>query len=310
MRAVSQTAVKTRAAVSKRRTTPEDARAVESRRPRVHIAGIPFDNVDMAEAIERIDALIRAKKPAIVVTPNVDHVIRAQKDEAYAALVKAADLVLADGQPIVWTSRLAGAPLKERVAGSDLFPRLCGFAAEKGYRVFFFGGDPGAAEAARDVLRRRFPTLRIVGTYYPSYGFEADAVENRRALDAIRAARPDILFVGLGSPKQERWIARHMTEYGPTVSIGVGISFSFVAGHVKRAPRWMQRLGLEWVHRLCTEPRRLWRRYLVKGWLFLPVILRHLLWPYSMRKVASGCPHECRDSAGRRSTDPSDITGM
>jgi N-acetylglucosaminyldiphosphoundecaprenol N-acetyl-beta-D-mannosaminyltransferase len=230
----------------------------------------------MAEAIERIDTLVRSKRAAIVVTPNVDHVIRAQKDQAYAELVRGADLVLADGQPIVWVSRLVGTPLKERVAGSDLFPRLCGFAAEKGYRVFFFGGDPGAAEGARDVLQQRYPGLRVVGTCYPPYGFETDPTENRKSIEAIWAARPDILFVGLGSPKQERWIAAHMHEYGPAVSIGVGISFSFVAGHVRRAPRWMRRAGLEWLHRLWMEPRRLWKRYLVRGWAFLPVLFQSI----------------------------------
>ena len=240
--------------------------------PRVRVGGAWFDNVTMDEALERIDGLVRAKRPAIVVTPNVDHVVRLQRDRGYANLVRRADLVLADGQPIVWTSRLAGVPLKERVAGSDLFPRLCGVAAERDYRVFFLGGDPGAAEGAQRTLQQRYRGLRVVGTYCPPHGFENDTEENRRAVDAVRAARPDILFVGLGSPKQERWIATHMREYGPAVSIGVGISFSFVAGRVRRAPRWVRRLGLEWMHRLCMEPRRLWKRYLVAGWSFLPVV--------------------------------------
>lgn len=253
---------------------------------RVCLGNIQFDNVNMAEAIERIHELIDSKTPAIVVTPNVDHVVRAQKDRAYADLVRSADLVLADGQPIIWVSRLLGTRLKERVAGSDLFPRLCGFAAQRGYRVFFFGGDPGAAEAARDVLQQRFPTLRVVGTYCPPYGFENDIVENRKAIETIGAARPDILFVGLGSPKQERWIRAHMHEYGPTVNIGVGISFSFVAGHVRRAPRWMQRAGLEWFHRLCMEPRRLWKRYLLAGWSFLPVAARTMYAARCGRKPA------------------------
>lgn len=255
---------------------PQGARAANLRCGRVRVGDIDFDNVNMAEAIERIDALIGSRKPAIVVTPNVDHVVRAHRDPAYAALVGAADLVLADGQPIVWTSRFSGTCLKERVAGSDLFPKLCEFAARRGYRVFFFGGAPGAAQAAREVLQQRNPELQVTGTFCPPYGFEHDPAENRRALEAIEASRPDILFVGLGSPKQERWIAAHMHDYGPAVSIGVGISFSFIAGFVRRAPRWMQRSGLEWLHRLCAEPQRLWRRYLVTGWSFLPLVLRSI----------------------------------
>ena len=126
------------------------------------------------------------------------------------------------------------------------------------------------------MLQQRFPTLQVVGTYRPPYGFENDPAENRKALKAIRAARPDILFVGLGSPKQERWIVAHTPEYGPAVSIGVGISFSFVAGHVRRAPHWMQRIGLEWLHRVWQEPRRLAGRYFVRAWGLLPLILRDL----------------------------------
>ena len=242
---------------------------------KVCVGDVWFDNVTMEEAIERIDGLVRSKCPAMVVTPNVDHVVRVQKSRGYANLVRRADLVLADGQPIVWVSRLLGTPLKERVAGSDLFPLLCEHAAEAGYRVFFLGGDPGAAEAARMVLQRRFPRLQVAGTYCPPLGFERSPQERRRAVEAVQAASPDILFVGLGSPKQEYWIAAHMRKYGPAVGIGVGISFSFVAGHVKRAPKWMQRLGLEWLHRLYMEPRRLWKRYLITGWSFLPIILAH-----------------------------------
>lgn len=237
---------------------------------------VAFHNVTMAQAIEAIDGLVALRRSAMVVTPNVDHVIRARRDADYAALVARADLVLVDSQPLVWTSRLAGRPLRERVAGSDLFPLLCGHAAARGYRVFFLGGDPGAAEAACDVLRERYPGLDVVGTHCPPYGFESDLTLRRQAVEAVRQARPDILFVGLGSPKQERWIAEHREGLGPMVSIGVGISFSFVAGRVKRAPRWIQRIGLEWLHRVCQEPRRLAGRYFVRGWGLLPIVARDL----------------------------------
>lgn len=243
---------------------------------RVQLGGVWFDNVTMDQAVARIDELVRARRPALVVTPNVDHVIRTQHDRQYAELVERADLVLADGQPIVWGARVLGFPLPERVAGSDLFPRLCAHAAERGYRVFFLGGAPGAAEAARDVLTARHPRLQVVGVHCPPMGFERSPAERRQALQAVQAAAPQFVFVGLGSPKQERWIVENMHAYSPAVSIGVGISFSFVAGHVKRAPRWMQRAGLEWLHRVATEPGRLAWRYLVRGWRLLPIALRDM----------------------------------
>jgi len=256
-------------------------------RSRVCVGNTWFDNVTLAEAVARIDALVRAKRPALVVTPNVDHLVRLQQDREYAALVARADLVLADGQPIVWQSRLLGTPLKERVAGSDLFPRLCEHAAATGHRVFFLGGDVGAAEAAGRALQQRFPSLQVVGTYCPPHGFEADREECRRAVEAVRAAAPDLLFIGLGSPKQERWAAQHSSALGPLVALGVGISFSFVAGFVQRAPAWMRRCGLEWFHRLCMEPRRLWKRYLTDLVRLPPIAARDLLRTY-VRRGRSG----------------------
>jgi N-acetylglucosaminyldiphosphoundecaprenol N-acetyl-beta-D-mannosaminyltransferase len=246
-------------------------RGLAESRSLVRIGGVDFDNVTMDEALERIGELIELRRPALVVTPNVDHVVRVQHDPQYAAIVRRADLVLPDGQPLVWLSRLLGEPLKERVAGSDLFPRLCGYAAERGWRVFLLGGAPGAAERARDVLVRRHPALQVVGTHCPPIGFDTDPAECERTLASVVAVRPQLVFVGLGSPKQERWIVRNMLRYQPAVSIGVGISFSFVAGDVKRAPRWMQRRGLEWLHRVYQEPRRLAGRYFLRGWRFLPL---------------------------------------
>ncbi len=240
---------------------------------RVRVAGVEIDNVTLTEAIERIDALVSRRAPALVVTPNVDHVVRMRRDATYAQLVHAADLVLADGQPLVWASRVRGTPLKARVAGSDLFPELCAHAAERGLRVFFLGGAPGAAEGARQVLMERHPKLCVAGVHCPPMGFERDATASRAALEAVRNAAADIVFVGLGSPKQEFWIRDHMHQYPPAVSIGVGVSFSFVAGQVRRAPQWMQRVGLEWLHRVAQEPRRLWRRYFVDSWGFVAAVV-------------------------------------
>ncbi len=246
-------------------------------REQVRLFGILYDNMGMDEVIGRIEELIRNRRPSMVVTPNVDHVLRMQRDDTYADLVRNADLVLPDGQPLVWSSRLLGRPLKQRVAGSDLFMRLCERATEAGYRVFLLGGAPGIAQQAGKQLRRRFEGFTLAGTYCPPYGFEHNPEEKAKVIKAIRQADPDILFVGLGSPKQERWIADNMHQCVVPVCIGVGISFSFASGHVKRAPKWMQKMGFEWLHRLCCEPRRLWRRYLLRGPTFVPLLIRELI---------------------------------
>lgn len=241
---------------------------------RVSFGGIEFDNVTLPEAVDRIAELMAARRPSVVVTPNLDHVIRYQRDPEYAAIVQQAALVVADGQPIVWGSRWLGRPLKMRVAGSDLFPALCERAAQQGWRVFFLGGNPGAAEAARDKLSERFPGLQVVGVHCPPMGFEQDQTAIATSISAVRATKAELVFVGLGSPKQERWLAEHLSATGAIVGVGIGISFSFVAGHVRRAPRWMQRSGLEWFHRLLCEPRRLWRRYFMNGWRLFPILWR------------------------------------
>ena len=172
------------------------------------------------------------------------------------------------------TFSLLGTPLPERVAGSDLFPALCAKAADDDLSVFLLGGAPGTAERAARVLQDRHPRLRVAGTCCPDDGFEKYLAQASRVVEIVRTARPDILFVGLGWPKQEEWIVSNRAACRAKLSIGVGISFSFVAGDVRRAPRWIQRLGLEWTHRLRQEPGRLWKRYLITNCKFGLLILR------------------------------------
>lgn len=240
------------------------------------VLGMRFHALDFATAVEELLDLAHGARCAYAVTANVDHLVRYTKQPELHYLYEQADLVLADGTPLVWASRLLGAPLPERVAGSDLFPALCARAAEDGLSVFLFGGAPGTADAATEIMRKRHPRLCVTGTYCPSYGFEDDPAECKRIVATIRAARPDILFVGLGSPKQEQWIVANKDACGAKLNLGVGISFSFACGQVKRAPRWMRRAGLEWAHRLLQEPHRLWRRYLVRDLAFLPLLAGRL----------------------------------
>jgi N-acetylglucosaminyldiphosphoundecaprenol N-acetyl-beta-D-mannosaminyltransferase len=203
--------------------------------------------------------------------------MKLQNDAEFRQIYDNASLVLADGMPLIWASKFLGTSLKEKISGSDLFPKLCKVAAEKGYRLFFMGGRPGAALKAAEVLRDRYPDIQIVGTYSPPFGFENDREENDKIVRAIKNAKPDILFVGLGAPKQEKWIYKYRNDYQVPMSIGVGVSFEFVSGMVKRAPLWMQRVGLEWFWRLMMEPKRLWKRYLVDDPVFFWLVLKQKL---------------------------------
>jgi N-acetylglucosaminyldiphosphoundecaprenol N-acetyl-beta-D-mannosaminyltransferase len=243
-------------------------------RPRVDVAGVLVDDLSMEEAIDAIERLVAAGGRAAVVTPNVDHVVRVRADPEFAAIYREAALVLADGMPVVWAARLLGTPLREKVSGSDLFPRLCARAAERGYGVFLLGGQPGAAETAARRLTERHPALRVVGHCCPPPGFEHDPAWSARIVRQVADARPHLLFVALGSPKQERWIRRHLADCQVPVALGVGATIDFEAGVVRRAPGWMQRAGLEWLWRLLMEPRRLWRRYLVEDPKFLWYVAR------------------------------------
>jgi N-acetylglucosaminyldiphosphoundecaprenol N-acetyl-beta-D-mannosaminyltransferase len=203
-------------------------------------------------------------------------------DPELRRMVEQADLVVPDGMPLIWASRLQRTPLPERVAGSTLVCELPPAAAAAGASVFLLGGAPGVADAAAARLRERSPELEIAGTLCPPYGVERSPAELERIQAAVLAARPDIVFVALGFPRQERLIMRLRPLLPDAWFVSCGISFSFVTGDVARAPRWVQRAGLEWLHRLAQEPRRLARRYLVDG---IPFLVR-LLASAGRRRVA------------------------
>lgn len=236
------------------------------------LGGVDFDNVTMQDAVAAIIRMAqKSATPRVVCTANLDHLATIRRDDEFRAIYENADFVVADGMPLVWLSRLSGTRLRQRVAGSDLFWELGRASDATGLRLFFLGGQPGAVNEAADVLRREFSAAQIVGTYCPPMGTLDDPEEDERICNAILSADPDVLLVGLGSPKQEKWIAAHKERLCVPVSIGVGASFDMAAGRVRRAPLWVQRAGLEWVFRLIQEPRRLWRRYFGKDlpYLFL-----------------------------------------
>lgn len=244
---------------------------------KVTLFDIPICNLTYEDLCRCIDERVAAREPGYIVTPNVDHVCRFNRDRAFRTAYENACLVLADGMPILWSARLLGRPLREKLSGSDMLPRLSGFAAERGYSVYYLGAAEGVAAEVERRLRQRHPALRVAGTYSPPFGFERDPAANEETLRRVREARPDICFVALGSPKQELWLHENYRKLGVPVTIGVGAAFDFVAGRARRAPVWMQKAGLEWVWRLCHEPRRLGRRYLIEDSYFLLLLGRELL---------------------------------
>lgn len=244
---------------------------------KVDILGIKVDRISMAATVAAVDQFIAERKPRIVITPNVDHLIKARTDQEFKRIYEQADLSVPDGVPLLWAAKFLGWPLVERVNGTDLFEALCARAAERGHRVFFLGAAPGVAAAAAKKLESRHAGLKVVGTYSPPFDFFSSLVENQKILEMLRDARPDILFVGLGAPKQEKWIHRHLHRLEVPVSIGIGASFEYVAGATTRAPLWMQRAGLEWLYRVWENPGRYWKRYLVEDAVFFPLVFAQRL---------------------------------
>lgn len=236
-------------------------------RPPIALLGVPFDNLTIAEAIERIEQMIASGRPHYLVTANVDFLVQARTDVELRRILFDAHLVLCDGTPLVWASRLLGNPLPERVAGADLAPLLIRVAAEKQYRLFLLGATPESAGQAVARLRAQHPALLIAGHYSPPFNrlleMDHDEIKGR-----IVTAQPDLLFVSFGCPKQEKWMAMHYRELGVPVVAGVGATIDFLAGQVRRAPPWMRRFGIEWLFRLAQEPRRLYRRYFKDLWVF------------------------------------------
>lgn len=246
---------------------------------RINICGVKVDKYNFDEAVEAIvDHAAAHGTPKYVVTPNAHHITLLQHDAHFRKIYEDAFLVVPDGVSLVWASKLLNGPiLPGRVNGTDLFERLCEVAATKNLRVFLLGGRPEAADSAAKTLQQRHPNINIVGTYCPPYGFEADTAEMALINTKVRAAAPDILFVGLGAPKQEYWMYANCQDLGVPISLGIGVSFEFVSGMVPRAPIWMQKLCLEWFFRLITEPRRLWRRFVVANSYFLWLLFKQRL---------------------------------
>lgn len=251
-------------------------------RAQVRFGWLWIDLLSFSDALREIEALVLAGAGGSVFTPNVDHVVTAEDDEEFRAAYDEVSLCLADGQPLVWSSRLLGARLPSKISGSDLVWPLMKLAARRHWRVYLLGGAPGVADAAAARIERELG-VHVAGVDAPVIELGAPTREAEAAVERVRAARPDLVLVALGTPKQERWIHQVLARIRPAVAIGVGASLDFVADRVRRAPRWMAHAGLEWLFRLAQEPRRLARRYLLKDPRFLLILARTALAPRSQR---------------------------
>jgi N-acetylglucosaminyldiphosphoundecaprenol N-acetyl-beta-D-mannosaminyltransferase len=239
----------------------------------VRIGKVDVDPFTLCSALDAIAELIASQEGGAVFTPNVDHVVKAERHAAFRDAYARADLRLADGMPIVWAARLLGSPLPEKVSGSDLIVPLARMAADRQWRVYLLGGGAGVAAEAGEKMAHELD-VRLVGTDAPSIDADGGSDTADETLDRIRAARPDLLLVAFGAPKQELWIDRYGEHIAPAVAVAVGGSLDFFTGRVRRAPAWMSRVGLEWLYRLLQEPGRMWRRYLIEDPIFVVIVAR------------------------------------
>jgi len=233
------------------------------------------NNYSMDETLSAIEQLVVSGQKSYLVEINVDVVMKIESDPYLREIVDRADIVLTDGKPLVWISKLHGNPVKAKVSGSDLVDHLCAKAPEKGYSIFFLGGADGVAERAKAKLEQKHPGINIVGTYAPPFGFEKDPDELAKINAMISDAHPDLLIVCFGCPKQEKFIYENMGNYDATVSICAGATVDFLAGNVKRCPKWISDLGFEWLYRFSKEPKRLFKRYFVDD-----IQILKLIWKY------------------------------
>lgn len=242
---------------------------------RIKFMNTEIDNLSMNEALDEIEKLIKQNINAYVVTPNVDHIVQLERGGMITEVYKNANLILCDGKPLIWLSKWFKTPIKEKISGSDLFPKLCERASKKGYTMYLLGAAEGVAARAASNLMKHYPGLKIVGTYSPPFGFEKDDKQIEEIIKKIRKVSPDILIVGLGAPKQEIFIYKYRNKLNVPVSLGLGASIDFEAGNIKRAPKWMSDHGLEWFYRITQDPKRMFKRYFINDKKIIPLAIKY-----------------------------------
>ena len=245
---------------------------------RVQLFGAEIDPLTMQETVSLLTSWLQLPQQLckFVITPNVDHIVKFQKDAGLQAAYKKASLVVTDGKPVVWAAKLLGVKIPETVPGSDLVPAIFDHAQANNLpiTVFLLGAMPGVAERAKEVIQAKWPTISVVGTLSPDFGFEKKPVISALICKKINASGADLLVIGLGAPKQELWVSQHAAELSVKVALCVGATIDFIAGEKARAPLWMQEIGLEWLHRLLSEPGRLAKRYMVDAIIFPQLVFK------------------------------------
>ncbi len=238
-------------------------------RSRFRVLGVRVSALQVPDVVARMEEWIRCHRRCHTIAPTGMHgIVEAQHDPSFKEILNLTDAVVPDGMPLVWLGRRSGHHLPRRVYGPDLLLEFCEKTAGRGYRHFFYGGEPGVPERVAESLKRRFPTIEVCGTFSPPMR-PLHPQEDKQIGTLISRAAPDVLWVGLGTPKQERWMHEHRDQLQVPVLVSVGAAFDILSGRRKQAPRWMREHGLEWLFRLLQEPRRLWRRYLVYGAQFI-----------------------------------------
>jgi len=242
---------------------------------KINFARIKIDNFSMEEVKEKIIETIKKNKKFYIVTPNAAHIVLLQRDKEFYEIYKNAGLTLADGISIVWASRILGTPLKERVTGADLFREVCEIANRMGKSIFILGGVNESEKIAENKLEKMYPNMKVY-SYSPPFGFESDSIESNKILNMINMSKADILFVCVGPPKSEKWFYKHLNVLNIKLICPFGAALDFFTGTKKRAPEWVQEIGLEWFWRLIQDPGRLWKRYLVGNVIFIFIVLKEI----------------------------------
>src|SRR5271169_2077590 len=243
---------------------PGSAMPLPTEIPRANVLGVGVHAINMAQAVDLIDVAVQEGRKGYVCITGVHGVMEAQRDAALKAILNCAFLTTPDGMPTVWVGKWQGFHSMGRVYGPELMLELCRLSVARGYTHFFYGGKPGLAEQLGTELSRRFPGLRIVGTFSPPFR-DLDLAEEAELLSTVAKCKPDFFWVGLSTPKQERFMARYLDRLPTTLMLGVGAAFDVHTGGIWDAPAWVKNAGLQWLHRLCQEPQRLWRRYLINN---------------------------------------------
>ncbi|MCC5941046.1 MAG: WecB/TagA/CpsF family glycosyltransferase [Balneolaceae bacterium] len=244
---------------------------------KVNILDVKVSRYDLQETIERFSKAIKsADKLRVSVTP-VNCLLWAKSDEKLKNIYNSADIVTADGVPVVWASKLLGEPIKGRVTGLDLLPQFASVAAKEGFTFFFLGASEGVGEKLAKKLQHDYPGLKVSGIYSPPFTDTFSDDENSKMIELVNKAEADVLWVSLTAPKQDYWIAEHFNKLNVSVAVGVGAAFDVVCGNIKRAPEWMQNAGLEWLFRFSQEPKRLFRRYFIEAPQFVPLVFKQKL---------------------------------